>query len=375
MTFNDQDKLSDLKTKILQESKNVASFVTIGKTLYDLYYVDKLVKNQKEFLTWTKQNLGFSKSTTYEYIISFRVYNEIIQKLPPNYQPPLYQSHCQLLAKVPDDQLCSVWIKVCERAPNGNITTALLENLLQEMNFKPVKQQQSGQRRKKVQKKDSDSDDDEEQSTQRNSTSQKNNSENNSLIYNDQDEMDEDDTGLLTPEPVLPHLQQMSQFTPPKKRLAIPTTRKKLPFDQEYIYDLAKTITSNNQFDRKCFSAQDFHSIEQHQGWFGSVYCDLSELKPFSKNFKDGIERYLQVIFTRYANKQYDEGLFIIRAEFGSDWFTPILQHPFCILRQRLDWNNGLEFDSFVAFYMGPNEQQFCQYFKNVGFIPGFNVW
>ena len=190
------------------------------------------------------------------------------------------------------------------------------------------------------------------------------------------DDDDEEDGGYMTPEPVVApqHLQQMLQYTPPKKRLNLSTTRKKLPFDQEYIYDLAKTVTINNHFDHQTFSSADFNNIEQ-QEWFGSIYCDLSELKPFNRNYKDGIERYLQIIFTRYANKQYNEGLFIIRAEFGSDWFTPILQHPFCILRQRLDWNSGSDFDSFIAFYMGPNEQQFCQYFKNVGFIPGFNIW
>ena len=353
---SDKQKLLEYKQKILQDSKSVASFVTIGKTLYDLYYVDKLVKNQKEFLAWTKQNLSFSKSTTYEYIISYRVYNEIIQKLPPEYEPPLYQSHCQLLAKVPDDQVCEVWIKVCQRANNGNITTSMLEQLMQEMNFKPLKNTSNsgGSRKKRVVKKESS---DEEMDSEIESPSK-------SVKYDEEDA----EAGYATPEPVVP--MPVLQ-TPPKKRLG--TLRKKLPFDQEYIYELAKSVTTNNQFDHQSFSASEFLQIEQ-QEWFGSIYCDLSELKPFSRNFKDGIERYLQIIFTRYANKLYNEGLFIIRAEFGADWFTPILQHPFCILRQRLEFTAG-EYESYIAFYMGVNTEAFCSLFRNVGFIPGYNIW
>lgn len=68
-----ENDLMEMKSLILHETKNVASFVVIGETLDKLYYKDKLVKTQKEFLDWTKLNLGFSKSTTYEYIISYRV--------------------------------------------------------------------------------------------------------------------------------------------------------------------------------------------------------------------------------------------------------------------------------------------------------------
>jgi hypothetical protein len=121
-----KEKLSQLKSMILHETKNVASFVSIGETLHKLYYEDKLVKNQKEFLDWTKNNLGFSKSTTYEYIISFRVYSDIVRKLPAEYKPPMYQSHCQLLAKIPEDQVADIWIEVNRSAPNGVITTVFL---------------------------------------------------------------------------------------------------------------------------------------------------------------------------------------------------------------------------------------------------------
>ncbi|KAJ3040777.1 hypothetical protein HK097_002470, partial [Rhizophlyctis rosea] len=98
-------QLEEHKSRILNETKNVSSFVVIGQTLHKLYYEDKLMKTQKEFLEWTKQNLGFSKSTTYEYIISYRIYSEIASKLPKEFRPPMYQSHCQLLSKVPPKKL------------------------------------------------------------------------------------------------------------------------------------------------------------------------------------------------------------------------------------------------------------------------------
>jgi hypothetical protein len=127
-----------MKSLIINESKNVASFVVIGETLDKLYYKDKLVKNQKEFLTWTKQNLGFSKSTTYEYIISYRVYSDIVKNLPAGYAPPQYQSHCQLLSKIPSEDLPKLWQDVHDSC-NGSITTAVLENYLQEHHIKDKK--------------------------------------------------------------------------------------------------------------------------------------------------------------------------------------------------------------------------------------------
>jgi hypothetical protein len=326
----EKDKLEKLKSVILHESKNVASFVVIGETLYNLYYVDKLVKNQKEFLSWTKQNLGFSKSTTYEYIISYRVYNDIVRKLPPQYQPPLYQSHCQLLAKVPEDQLIDVWIKVNDSAPNGIVTTSLLEQMLKEMNFKSQKR-----KKKKF-------------------------------------ESDEDE-GYETPEGV----DDVVAVSTPKKRLSkinalVPSQG---TFDKAAVYELAKSVVAGNEFDKVCFTPQALQEIEQ-EAWYGRIYCDLSTLLPFSKHYlHDGVERYLQMIFTRYANKEYDEGVFIVRAEFGNDWFTPILQHPFCILRQKSDLEARQEFNSFIVFYMGFNVNEFTQCFRTVGFVPGFNIW
>jgi hypothetical protein len=113
----------------------------------------------------------------------------------------------------------------------------------------------------------------------------------------------------------------------------------------------------------------------------------------------------------------------MIRAEFGADWFTPILQHPYCVLRHtqaptallvpkpkqaptpstsspaRKRAKRGLAsslnssvaggtgeseveyegvlppFESFVMFYLGENVREFCHAFRTVGLVPGINSW
>jgi hypothetical protein len=150
-------------------------------------------------------------------------------------------------------------------------------------------------------------------------------------------------------------------------------------FDSEHVYELARRVTVGQDFDKVCNSADEFEVLEQ-ETWYGRLYCDLSSCLPFSTNpeneYFNGIERLLQIIFTRYANKEYTEGIFIIRAEFGADWFTPILQHPICILRHvNSRAKVSASFESYVAFYMGPNVNEFCINFRNVGLIPGFNCW
>ncbi|KAJ3269553.1 hypothetical protein HDV01_001315 [Terramyces sp. JEL0728] len=357
------DSLEGLKNKILHETKNVASFVTIGQTLHKLYYQDKLVKNQKEFLEWTKMNLGFSKSTTYEYIISYRVYSDIVAKLPANFAPPMYQSHCQLLSKVPAEQLVDAWIEVNQTAPNGVITTAVLEAYLASRNYKTEKKVSPKKKRKqekrRLKKTVSDSEEEEEDQLEFPTT-------------------ESQDTVVAEPlELNFEFDQQIKQEeqTPPKKRARMRIERPKLPFDAAYVYELAQRTVTGQEFDKVCKSTAEFYALEQ-ETWYGRIYCDLSSSLPFSTTGNDqdtGIERLLSVIFTRYASKEYNEGIFIIRAEFGADWFTPILQHPICILRHIDPQKNG--FNSYVAFYMGSNVLEFANCFRNVGLIPGFNSW
>ncbi|KAJ1565261.1 hypothetical protein HK096_003762, partial [Nowakowskiella sp. JEL0078] len=134
--FRTQSILDQHRLSILKETKNPAAFVLIGCVLHKLYYEDKLLGTQKEFLEWTKSSLGFSKSTTYEYIISYRIYREIDQSCPIDVKPPMFQSHCQLLSRIPQKNLLEVWIDVSRRAPNGNVTTPFLENYIEKYNLR-----------------------------------------------------------------------------------------------------------------------------------------------------------------------------------------------------------------------------------------------
>ena len=131
------------KSRILQERKSSDSFVVIGKTLNDMYYKDKCLTSQREFLQWTKSQLGFSKSTTYEYIISYKIYSEIEEGLRVRglglLPPPIYQSHCQLLAKIPKESLIDSWIDVLKAAGDGQVTTAYLESYLEAKGLLTVK--------------------------------------------------------------------------------------------------------------------------------------------------------------------------------------------------------------------------------------------
>jgi hypothetical protein len=180
---------------------------------------------------------------------------------------------------------------------------------------------------------------------------------------------------------------QIAQFT-------FPLDHKPL-FDIGHVFEVAQHVVVGGLFDQICHSVPEFEKLDDST-WSGKLFCDISSCRPFNRllpsgpSANQGIERLLQIIFTRYANKEYSEGIFVIRGEFGADWFTPILQHPMCILRQQIlrRGNSSSDdtsspsgskmnptFDSFVAFYMGPNVSQFCHQFRNVGYVPGFNCW
>lgn len=160
--------------------------------------------------------------------------------------------------------------------------------------------------------------------------------------------------------------------TPAKKRNPVRTMHKPLlPFDMATIFEVAKRVVTGLVFDKTCHSVDEFEEYER-QKWGGRIFCDLTGSRPRSTTTtQSSIESHLQTIFTRFAHSDYIEGVFIIRSEFGADWFTPILQNPVCVLRQ----TTKEAFEGFVAFYLGPNEDGFCRQFRNVGYLPGFNCW
>jgi hypothetical protein len=150
-----------------------------------------------------------------------------------------------------------------------------------------------------------------------------------------------------------------------------------LPFDEEKVYEQAQLVVNGQEFDTVCRGTREFDSLNQ-EDWAGRIFCDLSSCLPFSKQplSADGIERFLQIIFTKYANKEYEEGLFLIRAEFGADWFKPIMEQPYVILRHQSGlYEQNSVFHSYVLFYMGPNVNAFVHAFKSSGSIPGYQSW
>ncbi|KAI9099709.1 hypothetical protein DFS34DRAFT_648660 [Phlyctochytrium arcticum] len=518
-----EDPLDEHKLRILNETKNVSSFVVIGETLHKLYYEDKLMKTQKEFLEWTKANLGFSKSTTYEYIISYRIYSDIQEKLPKEYRPPMYQSHCQLLSKVPQKKLVDVWVDVCQQAPNGVITTAFLEMYLDKNNLKVPKSRNSDKASKegspapfnsfsqgstssatsragyetpvpnrrrrsglsnassssgRVSKvKQARHQEDSAQASQRRRIEAAVQLQQleaaaaahfSSMVPPPPHQAPANIPAPMTVPPPLSHAMSLCSTTTdcgrddPQSSFMDDEERPKLPFNDGFIFELSKNVVIGQQFDMVLQTVRDFKVAEQ-QAWFGRLWCNLSGIRPFStaqiyglgghSSFEGGVERLLQIIFTKFANKEFVEGLFLLKAEFGADWFTPILQHPYCILRhnnppmspplqanpsmsndpsdersevnymsldqkpQQNDGENQLPqnetnpppsdspaptpaprspsslplnhhashppaaanshqaYESFVMFYLGTNIKEFCNVFRSVGLVPGFNSW
>ncbi|KNC99036.1 uncharacterized protein SPPG_05986 [Spizellomyces punctatus DAOM BR117] len=492
MGDGDAAALDEHKLRILNETKNVSSFVVIGQTLHKLYYEDKLMKTQKEFLEWTKAHLGFSKSTTYEYIISYRIYSDIASKLSKEYRPPMYQSHCQLLSKVPQKKLVETWMDVCRQAPNGVITTAFLEMYLEKHNLKVPKARISAAEQEKanegsgspystvtfsqgsssaqdgrgghgksangVQEASGGSG-----SRRRSSVSTPGHVNGHHGVHaakpgkHARDEDGEPEcTQRRRTEPdgsQEMHFPPITQPPPPNAPISIPipvtvppplpsattsnlsdgdlsdeNSRPRLPFNDGFIFELSKNVVLGQQFDMVMQTVRDFKAAEQ-QSWFGRLWCNLSGIRPFSTtqiygsptshhaSFEGGLERLLQIIFTKFANKEFVEGLFLLKAEFGADWFTPILQHPYCILRhnnppmthvpaphpppQHADGEHDQStdrdqkeaikhstlavsppppplpqpYESFVMFYLGPNIKDFCTVFRSVGLVPGINSW
>ncbi|KAJ3278108.1 hypothetical protein HK104_002647 [Borealophlyctis nickersoniae] len=496
-------QLEEHKSRILNETKNVSSFVVIGQTLHKLYYEDKLMKTQKEFLDWTKQNLGFSKSTTYEYIISYRIYSEIASKLSKEYRPPMYQSHCQLLSKVPPKKLVDTWVDVCRQAPNGVITTAFLEGYLDKHNLRTAKgrslagsvepPERLGSLGPGEEKRDdfspsrrrgsaapsdhggsasdetSDYDNGNVQRGRTRSDSvrrrgsldgsgsvERNDGSTNSRTVRGASVQPSDRRSSMGRSSVGPHPQTptrhpvaasmphaMIQTPPHHPSTQIMTSLHatgtnprgpashppRLPVNDGFIFEISRSVVLGQQFDMVMQTVEDFKAAEG-QPWFGRLWCNLSAIRPFSTSplyaaaltppspfhppsFEGGLERLLQIIFTKFANKEFAEGLFLLRAEFGADWFTPILQHPYCILRhnnpptaaspqrggggpveddgrgegepvpKRQKRQGGSSarqpvhppFESYVMFYLGPNIKDFCTVFRAVGLVPGINSW
>ncbi|KAJ1566401.1 hypothetical protein HK405_009969, partial [Cladochytrium tenue] len=497
--------VDDYKSRILNETKNVSSFVVIGQTLHKLYYEDKLMKTQREFLEWTKANLGFSKSTTYEYIISYRVYSEIASKITKEFRPPMYQSHCQLLSKVPENRRVDIWMDVCRQAANGVVTTAFLENYLDRHNLRSTKGGGGGRSASTLDSGGGGGGMPGLLHTRSDISAVPSVAAVDRLEEvahdDDQDEAYGDDVatpsdaayygsqphtggGTRSPHELEVghhhHFAAAAAAAAGRHPTATATTAWSLPVDEDAVFQVARRVVAGGEFDLVLGSVDGFRAHE-HTSWHGRVWVNLTPVRAMTTagsyaspaatcasslaaaaaaftssaassttaspaadaaartpngapiptaGYEGGLEHMLRVVFTKFAAREFVEGLFLLRAEFGADWFTPILQHPHCVLRHTRppaavpappappQLHQHLQqlyapprpaagvgvgakryrraaaaaavpalsvapaapvgpppFETFVMFYLGPHIKEFCHYFRRVGLVPGINSW
>lgn len=437
--------LERYRETIVAAQKTHTCFVVIGQALDKLYYQDKLLTSQKQFLDWTRSALGFSKSTTYEYIISYRVYSQIVAGIGEG-SPPLFQSHCQLLARIPDDQVAQVWLSVSKAAPSTGVTTGFLEQWLRReglvspraqrkkrrrnstdhsptptarirtakkekkqakepkepVNESPQRQQQQGEsdvvqgftanaaadileelmtpQKKRLVKREPDSRESADSAVQielypPQSTSHSHSRpavhtppgrETLSSLVNESDES----MNMLQSQ-LSPSLNTLSSISSPLKPVAAQIhTWPCVPFSLDDIFDLGTQLL--HHFDFVTHSGHEFYLMQQGS-FYGKVFACLVDAVPFSTRPQQvpqhgGIERMLQCVYTRHANGDYSEGLFVIQAEFGADWFAPLLSSPHVIVRQQ-------SASPYIVMYLGQHTSEFCRLFARVGCIPGVNSW
>jgi hypothetical protein len=174
--------------------------------------------------------------------------------------------------------------------------------------------------------------------------------------------------------------------------------------DLAIIFELSKTIVQ--RFDAILYQHKDFANADKRP-FRGRIWCDLTNLVAYSSKairpttaikgtagnipiYEGSVEHLLQLIFSRFERGDFQEGMFLVKADYGAEWFTPILQQPHCILRQTTKPKGSPEltpdpsptwfrkdsaFDSYVLFYLGPRIKEFCATFHPIGLIPGVNSW
>ncbi|KAH6595527.1 hypothetical protein BASA50_005736 [Batrachochytrium salamandrivorans] len=150
-----------------------------------------------------------------------------------------------------------------------------------------------------------------------------------------------------------------------------------MPTDFALIFELSKTVVTGEHFDVVLHSAKDLQRPESRL-WHGRIWADLTRLhacstRPIPKTtqtmqgvsgataapfiqsmgglvgnggagkqptYQGSIEHMLHIIFTRFNKGEFTEGVFIMNAEYGAEWFSPVLQHPHCIIRQMGPFQN-----------------------------------
>ena len=129
--------------------------------------------------------------------------------------------------------------------------------------------------------------------------------------------------------------------------------------------------------------ATKFYNIEQDglalcNPWQGNVFVN----PPFGIVSGESV----QGLFFHRTVAEYNVGnisaaICLLKASVGYKWFNTVLQHPHCLLSQRLAFHFMGEQDNqtnphgSVVVYLGKEVTKFCSVFRAVGSIPGVSSW
>lgn len=156
------------------------------------------------------------------------------------------------------------------------------------------------------------------------------------------------------------------------------------------ILNLAKQVLGTIDLDpcsdstaQKSVRATKFYNIEQDglapcNPWQGNVYVN----PPFGIRGGESV----QGLFFHRTVAEYNAGnisaaICLLKASIGYKWFNAVLQHPHCLLSQRLAFHfmgqqdNQTNPHGSVVVYLGKEVTKFCSVFSAVGSIPGVSSW
>lgn len=99
------------------------------------------------------------------------------------------------------------------------------------------------------------------------------------------------------------------------------------------------------------------------QPWHGRVYMN----PPYGDEISAWTSRLLQA----YADQEIDEAIALLPARTDTVWFRPLMAHRCCFVHGRLKFSESKDSAPFpsVIVYLGPDRENFVEYFGDIGTI------
>ena len=99
------------------------------------------------------------------------------------------------------------------------------------------------------------------------------------------------------------------------------------------------------------------------QRWHGRVYMN----PPYGDEIGQWTARLLQA----YADDEIDEAIALLPARTDTAWFRPLMKHRCCFVHGRLKFSESKDSAPFpsVIVYLGPDRENFVEYFSDIGTI------